>query len=39
VSKQWQADRRFEPALDPASVKALRADWQRALGRSKAWAQ
>ncbi|MDH3205524.1 MAG: glycerol kinase GlpK [Gemmatimonadota bacterium] len=39
VSKQWQADRRFEPEADAASIDALRADWRRALERSKAWAQ
>ena len=39
VSKQWQADRRFEPGVAAASIDALRADWRRALERSKAWAQ
>jgi glycerol kinase len=39
VDKQWQADKRFEPAMDAAAVEALRKDWGRALERSKAWAK
>jgi glycerol kinase len=39
VSIQWQADRRFEPAMAAADVDALRADWRRALERAKAWAE
>jgi glycerol kinase len=39
VNKQWQADKRFEPAMDAAAVEALRKDWGRALERSKAWAK
>jgi glycerol kinase len=39
VSTQWQADRRFEPDMPAATVDELRADWERALERSKAWAK
>ena len=39
VSTQWQADRRFEPDMPAASVDELRADWRRALERSKSWAK
>jgi glycerol kinase len=39
VSKQWEADRRFEPAVGAESIGALRANWRRALERSKAWDQ
>ena len=39
VSTQWKADRRFEPDMPAASVDELRADWERALERSKAWAK
>jgi glycerol kinase len=37
VTKQWEAERRFEPELAPESIDALRRDWRRALERSKAW--
>jgi glycerol kinase len=39
VSKQWQADRRFEPDMAVTAVEGLRANWRRALERSKAWAE
>jgi len=39
VSKQWEADRRFEPGLATDSVQELRRNWKRALERSKAWHQ
>ena len=39
VSTQWQADRRFGPALASASVDELRGTWRRALERSKAWVE
>jgi glycerol kinase len=39
VSKQWEADRRFEPDLAAGTVQELRRNWRRALERSKAWDQ
>ena len=37
IARQWQADRRFRPTMKPAQKKRLSLDWQRALGRAKAW--
>jgi glycerol kinase len=37
VSKQWQADKRFEPHMAVETVQGLRKTWRRALERSKAW--
>jgi glycerol kinase len=34
----WQVDRRFEPALPRDRVAALRAGWDKAVARAKAWA-
>jgi glycerol kinase len=39
VTKQWEADRRFEPLQDAESVEGLKGSWRRALERSKAWEQ
>lgn len=39
VTKQWEADRRFEPAMSTDAVAALKRHWHRALERSKAWAE
>jgi glycerol kinase len=39
LAKQWQADRRFSPALKPALRAQKTATWQRALARAKAWEQ
>jgi len=38
IARQWQADRRFTPAMKPAARKALAAGWQKALARAKGWA-
>ncbi len=38
IARQWQVDRRFEPAMKPARRRQLIADWERALGRAKGWA-
>ncbi len=38
IAKQWQADRKFQSAMKPAQRKQLFAGWDKALGRSKAWA-
>lgn len=37
ISTQWQMDRRFEPDMAQTDVEALKAGWQKALTRSKAW--
>jgi len=39
VSRQWEADRRFEPDMATEAVQELRGNWRRALERSKAWQQ
>ena len=38
VAANWQVDRRFEPAMPAGDVKALRANWSRAVKRSAGWA-
>jgi glycerol kinase len=38
IAKQWHADRKFQSAMKPAQRKQLVAGWDKALGRSKAWA-
>ena len=38
IARQWQVDRRFAPGMRPAPRKALIQGWEKALGRSKAWA-
>ena len=37
IARQWQADRRFVPAMKPATRKQLCAGWTKALARAKAW--
>ncbi|HKI05985.1 MAG TPA: glycerol kinase GlpK [Thermoanaerobaculia bacterium] len=37
ISARWQIERTFEPALDPARAAELRARWNRAVERAKAW--
>jgi glycerol kinase len=37
IAEQWQADRRFTPAMKPAARKALVAGWTKALARAKGW--
>ena len=39
VSKAWQIDRRFEPAMSADEAAARRARWTRALERAKDWEQ
>ena len=39
VASNWQVDRRFEPAMPRERAAALRAEWERAVSRAKAWAQ
>jgi glycerol kinase len=38
VARNWQVDRRFEPAMARDRVEALRAGWAKAVERAKAWA-
>ena len=37
IAAQWQADRRFVPAMKPARRKKLLAGWNKALTRAKRW--
>jgi glycerol kinase len=39
IASQRSIDRRFEPAMDPAKARELRANWNRAVERAKGWAQ
>ncbi|MCA9130913.1 MAG: glycerol kinase GlpK [Planctomycetales bacterium] len=36
--KNWQIDRTFEPSMKSSQVREMRAGWEKALLRSKAWA-
>jgi glycerol kinase len=37
IAKQWQADRRFEPAISSDERGSRRAAWTRALERARGW--
>jgi glycerol kinase len=37
IATQRAVERRFEPRMDTARAKELRANWDRAVGRSKGW--
>jgi len=37
IQSQWQVDQRFTPKMDTAMVDDLRAGWDKALERAKAW--
>lgn len=37
IASQWQADRRFKPAMKNARRKELLADWNKALKRASKW--
>jgi len=39
ISRQWKVDARFEPKMDPSDVARKRRQWNRALERSKGWAE
>ncbi|MBI5395742.1 MAG: glycerol kinase GlpK [Verrucomicrobia bacterium] len=39
IAAQWQADRRFVPAVKPAVRRRLLAGWTHALARARRWAQ
>ncbi len=38
IAAHWQADRIFEPAMPRDRAAALRAGWEKAISRAKAWA-
>jgi len=37
IARQWQADKRFKPAMKPAARSRITKGWVRALSRAKAW--
>ena len=37
IARQWQADKRFKPAMKPAARSKITKGWVRALSRAKAW--
>jgi glycerol kinase len=37
IKNQWKIDRKFMPSMAPEHVEELRAGWDKALDRSKAW--
>jgi len=37
LARQWQVDRAFAPQRSPAEMAELRAGWQKAVARAKAW--
>ena len=39
IASQWQLDKQYEPSLPIDSVDTLKAGWQKALDRSKKWAE
>jgi glycerol kinase len=38
IRRNWQVDRRFEPAMSRDQAQALRDGWDKAVARAKAWA-
>ena len=39
LRSHWRAERVFEPAMPPRDASALRANWDRAIERTKGWEQ
>jgi glycerol kinase len=37
ISARWQAEKTFEPSMEPARAAELRRRWSRAVERAKAW--
>ena len=37
IDAHWHVQREYQPTMDASEVKRLRADWHRALERSKGW--
>jgi glycerol kinase len=38
IRRNWQVDRRFEPAMSRDQAQALREGWDKAVARAKGWA-
>jgi glycerol kinase len=38
IRRNWQVDRRFEPAMSRDRAQALREGWDKAVARAKGWA-
>jgi len=38
IAANWRVDRRFEPSMPRERVAELRAGWEKAVSRAKAWA-
>lgn len=39
IARQWQIDQRYEPNMDKNAVGTLKKGWQKALEKSKDWAE
>jgi glycerol kinase len=39
ITRQWQEERSFTPAMEPATARGLRTGWNRALERARGWEQ
>jgi glycerol kinase len=39
IAAQWQAERRFEPAMSVERRRELLARWSRAVGHARSWAE
>ena len=39
LAQHWQAERRFEPAMEPSRREQLMARWREAVSRSRNWAE
>lgn len=39
IARQWQIDQRYEPKMGADAVKSLKKGWQKALEKSKDWAE
>ena len=39
IARQWQIDQRYEPQMDKEAVASLKRGWQKALEKSKDWAE
>jgi glycerol kinase len=37
IARQWQADKRFTPAMKAAERKRVASGWEKALGRARGW--
>jgi glycerol kinase len=39
IARQWQADRVFEPTMDPGRAQELMAGWRKAVQRTRNWVE